>query len=71
MCIGIHIANDLISAATLSSGDAFVFYEQIETPAHDAGKLCRHVVELVKRSAVDPATPVSVAINPGFDGQPK
>jgi len=70
MSVGIHIANDFISTATLSSGGDFVFYEQIETPAHDAGTLCRHIAELVQRSAADPTTPVSVAINAGFGGQP-
>jgi len=70
MSVGIHIANDFISTATLSSGGDFVFYEQIETPAHDAGTLCRHIAELVQRSAADPPTPVSVAINAGFGGQP-
>jgi fructokinase len=70
MSVGIHIANDFISTATLSSGGDFVFYEQIETPAHDAGSLCRHIAELVQRSAADPTTPVSVAINAGFGGQP-
>ena len=70
MSVGIHIAADFISTATLSSGGDFVFYEQIETPAHDAGTLCRHIAELVQRSAADPTTPVSVAINAGFGGQP-
>ena len=70
MSVGIHIATDFISTATLSSGGDFVFYEQIETPAHDAGTLCRHIAELVQRSAADPTTPVSVAINAGFGGQP-
>ncbi len=70
MSVGIHIANDFISTATLSSGGDFVFYEQIETPGHDAGTLCRHIAELVQRSAADPTTPVSVAINAGFGGQP-
>lgn len=70
MSVGIHIATDFISTATLSSGGDFVFYEQIETPAHDAGTLCRHITELVQRSAADPTTPVSVAINAGFGGQP-
>ena len=70
MSVGIHIATDYISTATLSSGGDFVFYEQIETPAHDAGTLCRHIAELVQRSAADPTTPVSVAINAGFGGQP-
>ncbi len=70
MSVGIHIATDFISTATLSSGGDFVFYEQIETPAHDAGTLCRHIAELVQRSAADPSTPVSVAINAGFGGQP-
>ena len=70
MSVGIHIATDFISTATLSSGGDFVFYEQIETPAHDAGTLCRHIAELVQRSAADPPTPVSVAINAGFGGQP-
>ena len=70
MAVGIHIATDFISTATLSSGGDFVFYEQIETPAHDAGTLCRHIAELVQRSAADPTTPVSVAINAGFGGQP-
>jgi fructokinase len=68
--VGIHIATDFTSTATLSSGGDFVFYEQIETPAHDAGTLCRHIAELVQRSAADPTTPVSVAINAGFGGQP-
>ena len=70
MSVGIHIATDFTSTATLSSGGDFVFYEQIETPAHDAGTLCRHIAELVQRSAADPTTPVSVAINAGFGGQP-
>ena len=70
MSVGIHIANDFISTATLSSGGDFVFYEQIETPAHDAGTLCRHIADLVQRSAADPNAPVSVAINSGFGGQP-
>ncbi len=70
MSVGIHIATDFISTATLSSGGDFVFYEQIETPAHDAGTLCRHIADLVQRSAADPTTPVSVAINAGFGGQP-
>ena len=70
MSVGIHIATDFISTATLSSGGDFVFYEQVETPAHDAGTLCRHIAELVQRSAADPTTPVSVAINAGFGGQP-
>ena len=70
MSVGIHIATDFISTATLSSGGDFVFYEQIETPAHDAGTLCRHIAELVQRSAADPTIPVSVAINAGFGGQP-
>jgi len=70
MSVGIHIATDFISTATLSSGGDFVFYEQIETPAHDAGTLCWHIAELVQRSAADPTTPVSVAINAGFGGQP-
>ncbi|MGB1870150.1 MAG: ROK family protein [Candidatus Puniceispirillaceae bacterium] len=70
MSVGIHIATDFISTATLSSGGDFVFYQQIETPAHDAGTLCRHIAELVQRSAADPTTPVSVAINAGFGGQP-
>jgi len=70
MSVGIHIATDFISTATLSNGGDFVFYEQIETPAHDAGTLCRHIAELVQRSAADPTTPVSVAINAGFGGQP-
>jgi fructokinase len=70
MSVGIHIATDFISTATLSSGGDFVFYEQIETPAHDAGTLCRHIAELVQRSAADPTTPVSVAVNAGFGGQP-
>ena len=70
MSVGIHIATDFISTATLSRGGDFVFYEQIETPAHDAGTLCRHIAELVQRSAADPTTPVSVAINAGFGGQP-
>lgn len=70
MSVGIHIDTDFISTATLSSGGDFVFYEQIETPAHDAGTLCRHIAELVQRSAADPTTPVSVAINAGFGGQP-
>jgi len=70
MSVGIHIATDFISTATLSSGGDFVFYEQIETPAHDAGTLCRHIAELVQRSVADPTTPVSVAINAGFGGQP-
>jgi predicted NBD/HSP70 family sugar kinase len=70
MSVGIHIATGLTSTATLSSGGDFIFYEQIETPAHDAGTLCRHIAELVQRSAADPTTPVSVAINAGFGGQP-
>jgi len=70
MSVGIHIATDFISTATLSSGGDFLFYEQTETPAHDAGTLCRHIAELVQRSAADPTTPVSVAINAGFGGQP-
>ena len=70
MSVGIHITTDFIITATLSSGGGFVFYEQIETPAHDAGTLCRHIAELVQRSAADPTTPVSVAINAGFGGQP-
>ena len=69
MSVGVHIATDFISTATLSSGGDFVFYEQIETPAHDAGTLCRHIAELCQRSAADPATPVNVAINGGFGGQ--
>ena len=45
------------------------FYEQIETPAHDAGTLCQLIAELFQRSAAGPATPVNAAINAGFDGQ--
>ena len=70
MSVGIHIETDFISTATLSSGGDFVFYKQIETLAHDAGALCQQIAELVKQSAVDPATPVSVAVNAGFSGQP-
>lgn len=70
MSVGVHIATDFISTATLSNGGEFVFYEQKETPAHDSGTLCRHIAELVQRSAADPTTPVSVAINAGFGGQP-
>jgi len=70
MSVGIHIAADFISTATLSSGGDFVFYERIETPEHDPGTLCRQIAELVQRSAADPTTPVSVAINTGFGGQP-
>ena len=66
MSVGIHIATDFISTATLSSGGDFVFYEQIETPAHDAGTLCRHIAELVAKSGADPAAAVSVAINTGL-----
>ena len=70
MSVGIHIAADFISTATLSSGGDFVFYEQIRTPEHDPGTLCRQIAELVQRSAADPTTSVSVAINTGFGGQP-
>ena len=70
MSVGIHIATDFTSTATLSSGGDFVFYERIETPAHDAGTLCSHIAELVQRSAAETTTPVSVAINTGFGGQP-
>ncbi|MEC8654155.1 MAG: hypothetical protein VXX83_01535, partial [Pseudomonadota bacterium] len=70
MSVGIHISSDFISTATLSSGGDFVSYEQIETPTHDASTLYRHIAELVERSAADSATPVSVAINAGFGGQP-
>ena len=70
MSVGIHIDTDFISTATLSSGGDFVFYEQIETPVHDAGALCRHITELVAKSGADPAAAVSVAINTGFGVQP-
>ena len=63
MSVGIHIDTDFISTATLSSGGDFVFYEQIETPVHDAGALCRQIAELVAKSDADPAAAVSVAIN--------
>ena len=69
--VGVYIATDFISTATLSSGGDFVFYEKIETPDDDTGKLCRLITELVQRSEADPTTPVSVAINTGFGGQPK
>ena len=45
------------------------FNEQIETSAHDAGTLCRHIAELFQRLATAPASPVNVAINAGFGGQ--
>ncbi len=70
MSVGIYIETNFLSTATLSSGGDFIFYEQIETPAHDTGTLCRHIAELVQRSAADPGNPVSVAINAGFGGQP-
>ena len=70
MSVGIHIATDFISTATLSSGGDFVFYEKIKTPDDDTGKLCRLIAELVQRSEADPTTSVSVAINTGFGGQP-
>ena len=70
MSVGIHIAADFISTATLSSGGDFVFYERLETPEHDAGTLCRQIAEFVQRTAADSTTPVSVAINAGFGGQP-
>ena len=47
MSVGIHIATDFISTASISSGGDFVFYEQIETPANDVGMLCRLIAELV------------------------
>jgi hypothetical protein len=49
MSAGIHMKTDFTSTATLSSGGDFVFYEQTETPAHDAGTLCGLVAELVQR----------------------
>ena len=49
MSVGIHIKSDFVSTATLASGGDFVFYEQVETPAHDAGTLCGLVAELVQR----------------------
>ena len=70
MSVGIHIDTDFISTASLSSGGDFVFYEQIETPVHDAGALCRQIAELVAKSDADPAAAVSVAINIGFGAQP-
>lgn len=70
MSVGIHIATDFISAATLSCNGNFVFYEQIETPAYDVGTLYGLIADLVQRSTADPVTPVSVAVNIGFGGQP-
>ena len=70
MSVGIHIAADFTSTGTLSSSGDFVFYEQIETPEHDPGTLCRQIAGLVKRSAADLNTRVGVAINTGFGGQP-
>ena len=70
MYVGIHIDTDFISTATLLNGGDFVFCDQIETPAHNAGALCWDIAVLVQRSAAEPAAPVRVAINAGFGGQP-
>ena len=66
MSIGIHIATDFISTATLSRGGDFVFYEQIETPIDDTNALCRGIAELVERAS----GAISLAVNAGFGGQP-
>ena len=52
MSIGIHIATDVISTATLSRGGDFVFYEQIETPIDDTNALCRGIAELVESASL-------------------
>jgi predicted NBD/HSP70 family sugar kinase len=70
MSIGIHIATDFISTATLSRGGDFVFYEQIETPIDDTNALCRGIAELVERTSGEASGAVSVAVNTGFGGQP-
>ena len=51
MSIGIHIATDFVSTATLSRGGDFVFYDQIETPIDDTNALCRGIAELVEKSS--------------------
>ena len=74
MSIGIHIATDFISTATLSRGGDFVYYEQIETPIDDTNALCRGIAELVEKSSGGASSgssgAVSVAVNAGFGGQP-
>ena len=70
MSIGIHIATDFISTATLSRGGDFVYYEQIETPIDDTNALCRGIAELVEKSSAGASAAVSVAVNSGFGCQP-
>lgn len=70
MSIGIHIAPDFVTIAKLSGDGHFVFYDQIDTPSHDAGSLCSQIADLVNVSGAGPATAVSVAINTGFGVQP-
>ena len=69
MSIGIHIATDVISTATLSRGGDFVFYEQIETPIDDTNALCRGIAGLVEGASGGASGAVSVAVNAGFGGQ--
>ena len=70
MSVGIHKEPDFITTAKLSGDGHFIFSEQIDTPSHDAGRLCLQIADLVNISGAGPATVVSVEINAGFRVQP-
>jgi len=70
MSIGIHITADTISTATLSRGGDFVFYEQIQTPAGTLSDFCHSIADIVTKSGAPAGSPVTVAADIGFGGQP-
>ena len=69
MPIGIHIASDFVTTATLSDDGEFVFYEQALTPTDDPRQLLQIIVDMLDQSGVAKNVSVGVAADAGFKGQ--
>jgi fructokinase len=70
MSIGIHIAPDFISTATLSRGGDFIFYKETIAPPSDTSDLLLMIADLVAASGAPHDAPLGVAADAGFSGQP-